>query len=163
MCGVCTGVRKCAQVCAGMHECTRVCMGVCRCCRESMGVCGCARVWLGVHGYAWVCAIVWDEFSEFLLENRVPTSADFNTYPIQIFLFLLLFPQKGSFLLVFCIIMVRKKSVRKRLISMWASLLLKRPEVGYKNSNDQATIFLWLKKKPKLQERIYMYAWVDFS
>ena len=30
----------------------------------------------------------WDEFSEFLLfENRVPTSADFNTYPIRIFFF----------------------------------------------------------------------------
>ena len=28
----------------------------------------------------------WDEFSEFLLENRVPTSADFNTYPIRIFI-----------------------------------------------------------------------------
>ena len=28
----------------------------------------------------------WDEFSEFLLENRVPTSADFNMYPIRIFL-----------------------------------------------------------------------------
>ena len=27
----------------------------------------------------------WDEFSEFLLENRVPTSADFNTYPVRIF------------------------------------------------------------------------------
>ena len=37
---------------------------------------------------AWVGACVWDEFSEFLLENRVPTSADFNTYPIRIFLFL---------------------------------------------------------------------------
>ena len=43
---------------------------------------GCA----GVHGCAWVCACVWNEFSEFLLENRVPTSADFNTYPIRIFL-----------------------------------------------------------------------------
>ena len=30
---------------------------------------------------------VWDEFSEFLPENRVPTSADFNTYPIRIFIF----------------------------------------------------------------------------
>ena len=30
-----------------------------------------------------MCA--WDEFSEYLLENRVPTSADFNTYPIRIF------------------------------------------------------------------------------
>ena len=28
---------------------------------------------------------VWDEFSEYLLENRVPTSADFNTYAIRIF------------------------------------------------------------------------------
>ena len=28
---------------------------------------------------------VWDEFSEFLPENRVPTSADFNTFPIRIF------------------------------------------------------------------------------
>ena len=27
---------------------------------------------------------VWDEFSEIFLENRVPTSADFNTYPIRI-------------------------------------------------------------------------------
>ena len=27
----------------------------------------------------------WDEFSEFLPESRVPTSADFNTYPIRIF------------------------------------------------------------------------------
>ena len=31
----------------------------------------------------------WDEFSEFLLENRVPTSADFNTYPIRILLVIL--------------------------------------------------------------------------
>ena len=32
-----------------------------------------------------MCACLWDEFSEFLLENRVPTLADFNTYPIRIF------------------------------------------------------------------------------
>ena len=38
-----------------------------------------------MHGYALVCAYVLDEFSEFLPENRVPTSADFNTYPIRIF------------------------------------------------------------------------------
>ena len=31
------------------------------------------------------CAWVWDEFSEYLLETRVLTSQDFNTYPIQIF------------------------------------------------------------------------------
>ena len=37
---------------------------------------------------------VWDEFSEYVLENRVPTSADFNTYPIQIFGFIIGFGQK---------------------------------------------------------------------
>ena len=61
-------------------------VGVC------MGVLGCVQVWEGVHGYARVCtgvrgyAWVWDVFSEFLLENRVPTSADFNTFPIRIFI-----------------------------------------------------------------------------
>ena len=29
---------------------------------------------------------VLDEFSEYLLETRVNTSADFNTYPIRIFI-----------------------------------------------------------------------------
>ena len=43
------------------------------------------HVWAGVGGCARVCECVWDEFSEFLPENRVPTSADFNTYPIQFF------------------------------------------------------------------------------
>ena len=50
----------CVGVCAGVHGCVRVCVG--------MQVC------------------VWDDFSEYLLENRVPTSADFNTYPIRILL-----------------------------------------------------------------------------
>ena len=64
----------------GVRRCARVCVSVC------MGVLGCVQVWEGVHGYARVCtsvrgyAWVWDVFSEFLLENRVPTSADFNTY-----------------------------------------------------------------------------------
>ena len=49
------------------------------------GVCGLAWVWAGVHGYALGCACVLDEFSEFLPENRVPTSADFNTYPFTNF------------------------------------------------------------------------------
>ena len=83
MCGVC------ASVCGGGRECAGVCVSVC------MGVRGCVQVWEGVHGYAWVyvgvrgCAQVWDVFSEFLLENRVPTSADFNTFPIRIFYYLL--------------------------------------------------------------------------
>ena len=79
----------------GVCECALVYMGVCGCARVSAGVGGialvcmgvrwCAWVCTGVCGYAWICACVWDEFSEFLLKNRVPTSADFNTYPIRIF------------------------------------------------------------------------------
>ena len=57
------GVRGYVCVWPGMHKCALVCVKVC----------GCLRV----------CAL--DEFSEYLLENRVPTSADFNTYPIRIF------------------------------------------------------------------------------
>ena len=69
----------------GVRECAGVCVSVC------MGVHGCVQVWEVVHGYVRVCtgvrgyAWVWDVFSEFLLENRVPTSADFNTFPIRIF------------------------------------------------------------------------------
>ena len=55
--------------------------GVCGCARVCGVVCECAGVCTGVRGYVWV----WDVFSEFLLENRVPTSADFNTFPIRIF------------------------------------------------------------------------------
>ena len=47
--------------------------GVCRCVSER----GCTRLWAELFG--------WNEFLEFLPENRVPTSADFNTHPIQIF------------------------------------------------------------------------------
>ena len=65
MCGVCVGVCGCVRVCASVGKCTRVCIRVCGYGRE-------CRVWAGVH-------IVWDEFSEFLLENRVSKSADFNT------------------------------------------------------------------------------------
>ena len=49
------------------------CAGVCA------GVCGYVQV------YAGMCGCMWDEFSEYLLETRVLTSADFNTYPIRIF------------------------------------------------------------------------------
>ena len=70
---VCKGVRGYARVCVGMPRGGRVCIGVHWCAQVCVKVCGCLRV----------CA--WDEFSEYLLENRVPTSADFNTYPIRIF------------------------------------------------------------------------------
>ena len=50
-------------------------------------VCGC--VWVGVFKCMWVQMgvhqCVWNEFSEYLLETRVLTSADFNTYSIRIF------------------------------------------------------------------------------
>ena len=74
------GVRGYARVCVGMRrgaQCGRVCIGVHWCAQVFVKVCGCLRV----------CA--WDEFSECLLENRVPTSADFNTYPIRILIFTL--------------------------------------------------------------------------
>ena len=71
------GVSGYVQVCAGVSRCAWVWAGMGRGFRVWAGVSGC--------GYARVCACVWDKFSEFLLENRVPTSADFNTYPIRIF------------------------------------------------------------------------------
>ena len=75
--GVCVCVRGYARLCVGMRrgeQCGQVCIGVHWCAQVCVKVCGCLRV----------CA--WDEFSECLLENRVPTSADFNTYPIRIFM-----------------------------------------------------------------------------
>ena len=61
------------------YGCARVYVDMCVC----AGMQGCAQVFVKVCGCLRVCA--WDELSECLLENRVPTSADFNTYPIQIF------------------------------------------------------------------------------
>ena len=72
------GVCGCARVCAGVHSvggCAQVCASVHWCVQVCIEVRGCLRV------------CVWDEFSEYLLENRVPTSADFNTYPIRIFFY----------------------------------------------------------------------------
>ena len=67
------------------YGCARVCKGVrgyAQCGRVCIGVHWCAQVCVKVYGCLRVCA--WDEFSEYLLENWVPTSADFNTYPIRI-------------------------------------------------------------------------------
>ena len=90
---VCAGVRWYVRVCAG------ICGGKCRfawarvgLCRflqvcACVGRCVCMRECVGVHWCALVCTGV-REFSEFLPENRVLTSADLNcTYPIRIFLF----------------------------------------------------------------------------
>ena len=50
-------------------------------CGVYAGVCGCA--WLGVS----MCGWMWDEFSEYLLETRFLTSANYNTHPLRIFFF----------------------------------------------------------------------------
>ena len=84
--GVCAGVHGCAWVGAGVRGYARVCAGIRRsaqCGRMCTGVRKCALVCNGVHWCALVCAevrgclrvCVWDDFSEYLLENRVPTSA----------------------------------------------------------------------------------------
>ena len=61
-------------------------MGVVGCAQVCFGMCGC--VWVAVFKCMWVQMgvhqCVWNEFSEYLLEKRVLTSADFNTYSIRI-------------------------------------------------------------------------------
>ena len=62
-------------VCASVHECEREYAEVARCAQVCVSGHKCARVYTGVCGSAWVSAsvCVWDGFSEYLLENRVPT------------------------------------------------------------------------------------------
>ena len=75
-----TGVPRCFWVCAWGCEFVRVCMGM-----LCLQVCVCVfrYVYASMHGAcSGKCKCVWDEFSEYLLETRVLTSADFNTYPI---------------------------------------------------------------------------------
>ena len=94
-CGVCASVYGCVQVCAGVHRYAWVCAGVCGRMHGVRGfvqvfvgvwagVCACEYICMGVCGSAQVCVGV-REFSEFLPENRVLTSADFNMYPTRIF------------------------------------------------------------------------------
>ena len=63
------GVIGCVQVCAGLLRYVRMCAGVFKC----------KWVQMGVHQY------VWDEFSEYLLETRFLTSANYNTHLLRIF------------------------------------------------------------------------------
>lgn len=67
----------CESVSLGMSGCALVCGSGPGCVQVSVEVFRCMRVCMGGR--------VWNEFSEFLLETRILTSADFNTYPIQIF------------------------------------------------------------------------------
>ena len=73
------GVRGCLWVYVCMHrgaQCGQVCVSVRWC----------------VFRNSWVSASVCVcgmNSQKYLLENRVPTSADFNTYPIRIFCFIL--------------------------------------------------------------------------
>ena len=58
-----------------------------------MVVLGCAWVCVGVSGCEWVSVgvsgCVWDEFSEYLLETRFLTSANYNPHPLRIFMLLM--------------------------------------------------------------------------
>ena len=60
-----------------------LCARVCAVCAVCTGVHGCVWKSAEVRGCLRVCVL--DEFSEYLLETRVNTSVDFNTYPIRIF------------------------------------------------------------------------------
>ena len=68
------------------------CAGVCAGVLVITGVRGCE--WVGVRRYAegdvLVCAGVyrcmWDEFSEYLMETRFLTSANYNPHPLPIFI-----------------------------------------------------------------------------
>ena len=84
--GVCWYVRVCAGICGGKCRFAWARVGLCRFLQvcACVGRCVCMRECVGVHWCALVCTGV-REFSEFLPENRVLTSADFNTYPIRIF------------------------------------------------------------------------------
>ena len=89
LCGVRSSVHGCVQVCTDVCGYARACVGVCICAQVCVGVPRFVQVFVGVWagcvwGSAQVCVGV-REFSEFLPENRVLTSADFNTYPIRIF------------------------------------------------------------------------------
>ena len=81
---MCAGDRKCAQVCAGVRRFVQVCTGVLVCTSVSW----CAQLYLGVSKCAQVCmcvcGCVWDEFSEYLLETRFLTSANYSTHPLRI-------------------------------------------------------------------------------
>ena len=66
------GVYRCVRGCVGgVRVCAWVCFGMRKYARVGLGVCGSVQVY--------ECD---DEFSEYLLEIRILTSADFNTYPI---------------------------------------------------------------------------------
>ena len=55
----------CARICAVVSRYVQVCVGVCKYTQACTGVQGCGQKWLGV------CECVWDEFSEYLLENSL--------------------------------------------------------------------------------------------
>ena len=80
------GVPRFVGVCADVPGCTWVYAGVRGCTQVYADVHGYAQLYLGVGGCVTVGLFVQDEFSEYLLEIRVHTSADFNTYPIRIFI-----------------------------------------------------------------------------
>ena len=89
VCGnVCGCVGRCAQVCLSMRRYVRVCVGVCWCGWVYMSVHNCVWVCMGLFGCVWEW---WDKYSEYLLETRFLTSANYNTHPLRIFSIFLFF------------------------------------------------------------------------
>ena len=81
---MCAGVHRCAQVYIHVRGWVMVCVGVHTRTWVGAGVHVCVWKFAEVRGCLRVCVL--DEFSEYLLETGVNTSADFNTYPIRIFI-----------------------------------------------------------------------------
>ena len=63
----CRSVLGCARICAVVSRYVQVCVGVCKYTQACTGVQRGGQKWLGVCE----CVCVWDEFSEYLLENSL--------------------------------------------------------------------------------------------
>ena len=105
-----------------------VCVGVRRC----------------VRGYAWVYACVWDEFSKFLLENRVPTSADFNTHPRRFFF-------------LFCYTLIKIIQIN----SLWRSAFGWQNETWCKRNKNQLKRIR--KKKCRYEKSCIFFKWREIE
>ena len=92
---VCAGVRRCVWVCSGVCGYAQACMGMRKYtwhAQVCVGVCGCRQVCTGVCGSVQECVGVYecvlDEFSEYLLETRVNTSAELICILYELFFYL---------------------------------------------------------------------------
>ena len=79
---------------------------------------GWVRVWVGGCWCARVC--VWDGFSEYLLETRFLTSANYNPHPLRIFsfCFTLFFPLMNALIYIDIDQVIDKRKINSRLQEM---------------------------------------------